>query len=228
MSSTSNRTLCVFRVSKDGLVLENQRLGVSAYVDKLPEKPQELHIVGSTFKKKIPELEQLLRDVRAGKFDELVFYSVCRTGRDHLYDVMLWRTCEETGTRLRYIANGIDSHEPNSKIIFNFLSTMGEVERENISMRTKAGIRRAKQQAADRGEALDWHCGKPRGCLSHDTLKHLKHIRIMLGNDCSFREIAEVYHVSFSTIRKIKCMSDTEVDAYVKHGNDARKMLATV
>jgi DNA invertase Pin-like site-specific DNA recombinase len=199
------------------MLLENQRIAMKAYIDALPQPPIELHVTGSSCKRQSPDLQQLLSDIRQRKWDEVALYSVCLSGRDHAFDIELWRTCARTGCVLRYVANGISSDAPNAKVIFEVISSLAQCDREDVSARTKAGLARARAHYAANGKK--WPGGKGKGMLSQKTLNNLKTIRGLLAQNYSVREIAQATQSSFHTIINIKRMSGAEYRRYVRHGN---------
>ena len=85
---------------------ENQKYGLDDYITSLPYLPSVIDITATNWRKPIPEMEQLLVSIRSGVYDEVVFWTVDRTGRRHEWDVNFWALCRKHGVLLRFIADG--------------------------------------------------------------------------------------------------------------------------
>jgi len=100
--------------------------------------------VASGSKDSRPQLNQLMIDGYAHKFDGVVIWKLDRLGRSlqHLIDIVnkfdLWKI------HLVCVTQDIDTTTPNGKLLFHIFGAVAEFERQLISERTKMGLRYAK------------------------------------------------------------------------------------
>ncbi|MDO9714288.1 recombinase family protein [Paracraurococcus sp. LOR1-02] len=87
------------------------------------------------------ELAKVLEMARAG--DTVVCWRLDRLGRSlrHLIDIA--EQLERRGIALRSLTESIDTSTPSGRFLFNILGALGQMEREIIIERTKAGLRAA-------------------------------------------------------------------------------------
>jgi len=155
----NSRTLFVFRVSKRTSTTENQRFALEGIIRNMPAKPVTRSIIATSWRKPIPAMKELLAEVRAGKWDEVHFWRVDRTGRSHQYDVDLWKTCQRFSTVLIYHEEGLRSDRQDDEVKFYRLSVEAQAERESTSRRVKVSFDRKRAEA--RAAGGDWWTG---GC----------------------------------------------------------------
>lgn len=104
-----------------------------------------------------PQLDEMMRDVRAGKIRSIVIYKLDRLGRSlpHLLDLL--GEFRNRNVRLVSIADGLDSQtdNPMSRAFWRLLGVFAELEREIIRERVISGLAHAKAS----GKKL----GRPKG-----------------------------------------------------------------
>jgi DNA invertase Pin-like site-specific DNA recombinase len=100
---------------------------------------------GST---KRPKFDQLFKDAKAKQFDMVFFWSLDRFTRegvkvtlDYLAELDSCGVCWKS-----YQEQFIDSCGPFKDAVISIMATLAKMERERISERTKAGMRRAKRE----------------------------------------------------------------------------------
>ena len=135
MKPKNERTLVVYRVSKKSSTTENQKYGLDDYITSLPYLPSVIDITATNWRKPIPEMEQLLVSIRSGVYDEVVFWTVDRTGRRHEWDVNFWSLCRKHGVLLRFIADGLRSDRADDDLEFHDRSIRAERERRQMRKR---------------------------------------------------------------------------------------------
>jgi DNA invertase Pin-like site-specific DNA recombinase len=104
-----------------------------------------------------PELSRLLEHARKG--DVLVVWRLDRLGRSlrHLIDVV--EDLNQRGIALRSLTEAIDTSSAAGRLLFHILAALGQMERELIVERTRAGLRAAAahRPAIDRQQLLGAH-----------------------------------------------------------------------
>src|SRR3954468_4263017 len=102
-----------------------------------------------------PELAKLLETARAG--DTIACWRLDRIGRSlrHLTEIV--EQLERRGIALRSLTESIDTSTPSGRFLFNILGALGQMEREIIVERTRAGLRAAAARGhrGGRPPALD-------------------------------------------------------------------------
>lgn len=99
---------------------------------------------GSAAKKNRRGLSLALLDVREG--DALVVWKLDRLAR-RVRDIMdITDRLEDKGVHFVSLRDGIDTTNAAGRMMFNMLSVMAEFERDQISERTRAGMRAAKRR----------------------------------------------------------------------------------
>lgn len=91
-----------------------------------------------------PQLDELLKDMRAGFFNCIVCYKVGRLGRSTKHLLTIAEECYNKKIDLIFATQRIDTHTPAGKMFFTILGAFAEFEAELISERTKLGLKNAK------------------------------------------------------------------------------------
>jgi DNA invertase Pin-like site-specific DNA recombinase len=87
-----------------------------------------------------PELNRLIEDAKAKKFDCVVFYSLCRLGRKALLVLQLIDILSKMGIEIITCRETIDTSTPVGRFQLGIMTLLYELERENILERTKDGM----------------------------------------------------------------------------------------
>lgn len=199
----NKRILVVFRVSNQDLTTKNQEKAMEKHIADMLTPPAIRHITGSTWKKAIPEMTTLLHEVEQKQWDEIHFWRVCRTGRNHLYDVKLFDACIRNNVVLRFVDDNLRSDVDQDRLMFNMRSTIAEYERLLISKRTKEGIARKRAERKAKG-LRDTFNGKKKGNRWGKTLKAIPLILDCLRAGHSMRRIASVTGLNQRTVMNIR------------------------
>jgi len=143
--------------------------------------------------RRIDELMQTLDDA-----DTLVVTELSRLGRSTAEIIGLVNALVKRNIRVIIIKQNLDisKHDMNSKIIITLFSLFAELERDMISLRTKAALASKRLQ----GVTL----GKPKGTIQKSKFdKDVEKIKELLGYGLSARKIAAVLgftsHVAINT-----------------------------
>lgn len=97
-------------------------------------------------------LEDMLSDLDEG--DTLVVWKLDRLGRSTIHLLQLLDDLRKRGVDFQAITQGIDTTTAVGRMLYGQLAVFAEFEREQISERTKAGMRTAKARGV--------HVGRPR------------------------------------------------------------------
>src|SRR4051812_15171981 len=101
------------------------------------------------------ELTKLLDTARDG--DAVVCWRLDRIGRSLRHLTEIAERLEQRGIALRSLTESIDTSTPSGRFLFNILGALGQMEREIIVERTRAGLRasRLRGRVGGRPRALD-------------------------------------------------------------------------
>lgn len=106
-----------------------------------------------------PQLDKMLSMVRNKEFDAVLVWKLDRLGRSAGHLITLLDELNRLNVSFISLHESMDSTTPMGKAMFGVMAVMAQLERDNISMRTKAALKSKK----DRGERL----GAP---IIHDHL----------------------------------------------------------
>ena len=134
-----------------------------------------------------PQLDIMLRDARAHRFELVLTTKVDRIARSvrNLYEVL--KDLEASGVQFRCTDQDISTQTATGKLLLNVLASVAEFERELIRDRTKAGLVRARSQ----GKTL----GRPNVAIDMDQ------VRAMHASGVGLRTIGKQLGVSHQTIK---------------------------
>lgn len=108
-------------------------------------------ISGAKDPSKRPDLKRLLEDGKEGKYDCVVFYSLCRLGRTAIIVLHLIDDFHKMGIDVISCKESIDSSTPMGRFQLGVMSNLLELERENIISRTKDGIEQRRLKDGNTG-----------------------------------------------------------------------------
>jgi len=192
------------RVSTNKQESENQLIALREYCKKTGYQIIKEYVdIISGKEDKRPNWDKLFLDAHQRKFDIILFWDLSRFSRSGtLFTLQKLQELQNLGI------NYISFREPFlntvgqfKDIVISIFSTMAKIEREQISERTKAGLRRAKINGAVLG----------RGLLPKETITKVEGL---LKQGISYTEInkqvkyrtksGKLRHVSIGKISEIK------------------------
>ena len=178
------------RISKESSELDNQRLVLQDYCDKMKYEIVDIYadiISGASTKR--PEFNRMLSDASKHKFSLLLFYSLDRFSRSGTRDTIRYlQMLDDYNVMYKsFTEQYIDSSGIFKDVIIALLSTLAKQERIRISERVHAGLIRAKQQGRVGG----------RPTLDCSKIKRIKEMRNE-GNNIS--EIARELEISRGSV----------------------------
>ena len=100
-----------------------------------------------------PQLDKLMRDARAHRFDCVIVWKVDRFGRSVSNLLEALKLLESYGVRFMVISQSIDTDQasPTSRLLMTILSAVAEFERSMICERVAAGLKAAKRRGVQLG-----------------------------------------------------------------------------
>ena len=139
-----------------------------------------------------PQLQRMFSDASKRHFDLVLFWALDRFSREGVFDTLnhLQRLSAAGVGWRSYTEQFFDSAGPFKDAVISIMATLAKMEREKISERTKAGLRRARRA----GKVL----GRPR--LAPETAKRIIALR---KSGMSFRVIARQLDVGLSTVVRV-------------------------
>lgn len=146
---------------------------------------------GTTLRR--PGMADLEADVQAGKIGAVVVWRLDRVGRTAV-ELLSWlKSLEVAGVEFVSVRDAIDTSTAAGKLLRTILAGFAEYEREVISERIRAGIRKARAQGKKWG-------GRKPGARTKLTPKVLKSIRALLREETPKAEIARQLKIDRSTV----------------------------
>lgn len=109
-----------------------------------------------------PAFEQLLTDMRTGKFEGIVCYKLDRIGRSLKHLLNLFEEFANKKIGFVSYSQNIDTTTPEGRMFLKMLMVLAEYERELIVARTKEGLRRAIKQGKKLGRPVGVKDSRPR------------------------------------------------------------------
>jgi DNA invertase Pin-like site-specific DNA recombinase len=157
-----------------------------------------------------PNWDQLFIDAHRKKFDIVLFWDLSRFSRSGtLYTLQKLRELENLGIGyISYREPYLNTVGQFKDVVISILSTVAKIEREQISERTKAGLRRAKLNGVILGRS-----SIPQDIIAkaEDMLKQGRSYN-EINRDVKYRtKSGKLRHISIGKISEIKkCLSEKE------------------
>ena len=193
-SHTSNRAAIYVRVSTTdkGQEVENQLIDLRKVVAGRGWELVKVYRDQESGAKSRPQFKSMFADARRGLFDIVLFWSLDRFSREGVYETLEHlRTLDGYGVRFLSLQEQyLDTLGPFREAVIGILAAVAGMERQRISERVKAGMRRAAGQGVK--------FGRPRAKIPDDTLL------LMVEEGWSLRRIAEQLGVGKATVYRRK------------------------
>jgi DNA invertase Pin-like site-specific DNA recombinase len=192
-TSKTARTALYARVSTTG---HGQDVGLQ--LDDLREVAQQRgwNVVGEFVDEGVsgaatsrPALDDMMEQARRGKLALVVVWKLERLGRSSQHLLQILDELQALGVGFVSIRDsGIDTTSATGRLMLHILGAFAAYERELIRERTRAGVRRAR----DNGKTF----GRPRRDLD------LRAARVLLDQGHSVRDVADMLGLPRSTLRR--------------------------
>jgi DNA invertase Pin-like site-specific DNA recombinase len=150
---TKKRAGLYLRVSTEAQTTENQAIELKRYCERQGwtiAKTYEDHAVSGTQRDR-PSLDEMLSDAQRGKFDVVVVWKIDRLARSTAHLLEILNLLRANHVDFCASTQGIDTTTAHGRMLFTFLGAIGEFERELITERVTAGIKRAKANGVQFG-----------------------------------------------------------------------------
>ena len=188
-----SKTALYLRVStadKQDSGLESQRLALENYCKVNGISNYQFYsdkMSGS--KTSRPALDQMIKDCKSGEIENVIVFSFSRFGRSlkHLIESMEFFNQNKIG--FISISEKFDTTTSIGRVMFAIISALGQWEREQVSVRVKAGMANARAK------------GKQIGAQKKHTNPEL--FLKLRQQGLSTREIAKIIKCSPNTVSKI-------------------------
>lgn len=98
-----------------------------------------------------PQFNEMIADLRKGKFKAIAVWKLDRIGRSLQHLLSLFTEFNKRGIEFISLTQNIDTTTPEGRMFLRMLMIMSEYERELIINRVNAGLDRAKRQGKNLG-----------------------------------------------------------------------------
>lgn len=140
-------------------------------------------------KERRPELDRLMTDAKAKRFDAIAFWRFDRFARSLKHLIAAADDLKSWGVGFVSMTEGIDTSTPAGRMVFQIFGAIAEFERNLIRERVQLGVDRARRD----GKRL----GRPRKRLDEEAI--VRAVR----RGCSVKRVARENNVARSTIRAV-------------------------
>src|SRR6266511_1464736 len=96
-------------------------------------------ISGTKGEAKRPELARLMRDIRSGKIDMVIFAALDRLGRNTRIILDLVEKMTDEGVEIVSCKESLDTSTPTGKFVLTMFAALAQLDRDNIVKRTTDG-----------------------------------------------------------------------------------------
>ena len=133
------------RVSKEeqNEMIQVDKLKTFASLQNINVTKTYIDVISGT-KDSRPALNTMLIEMRQGLFDCILIYKLDRLGRSLKHLINICEEIHNKGIDLIVMTQNLDTKTASGKLLFHILGAVAQFERELISERTKAGLKKAK------------------------------------------------------------------------------------
>ena len=110
-----------------------------------------------------PSLLVCLKSLERG--DTLIVWKLDRLGRNLADLIAMLDDLTARGVAFRSLTEAIDTQTPTGRAMWQMIGILAELERSQISERTRAGVAAAKRRGVHQGPAAKRRAGQPRRAL---------------------------------------------------------------
>ena len=141
-----------------------------------------------------PNFKKMMELVEKGKIDFIIFTKLDRLARS-LQDLLnIVSNLEKRGVKFVVVEQNIDTSTSQGRLLFQILGAFAEFERTIIKERMDAGRKKAELTGKTKSGKP---CNRPKLSLDEDG------VRYKYKQGMSMNQIAKIYHVSITPIRRI-------------------------
>jgi DNA invertase Pin-like site-specific DNA recombinase len=196
----NNKIYAYIRISKDDLDIDNQRFEINAYSQKRYGKTPDIFVEDVVSGKKTANERNLGAMLKKLKKDDIfIAASTSRIGRNFFDMIETAKIVLEANAQFIAIQQNFElTNDFQGKMLFTFYSLMAEREREDISLRTKAGIAKRKSEGVK--------MGRPKDAISPKIKDKAKEVTEYKAKGLSDTAIGKIYGVTRQTVAKFITM----------------------
>ena len=197
MTTDGVRAAIYLRVSTtDVQTTENQRMALARVAAhrgwEIVQTYEDAGISGAKGRDQRPAFNQMLKDAVRGRFGVLMVWSIDRLGRSVMHVASAMAEMDAAGVALYSDQQAIDSTSPFGKAMMQMACVFGELEREMIRARVRAGLNRVREQGIKK-------LGRPQvGQKAEDN------IRRQLGAGHGILKVAKLVGCGSGTVQRVK------------------------
>lgn len=144
-----------------------------------------------------PALDELRREAKAGRTQEVMVYGLDRLGRSLKDLLLLLDDLTASGCAVISLRESIDLATATGRLMTHMLGALAEFERSLIRDRVRSGLERAKAEGTRSGRAI----GRPRRDVDVNAARRLR------AEGRSWREVAVALKVPLATLRRSVCQN---------------------
>jgi len=153
-----------------------------------------------------PDLDRLLADAKAKKFDCILCWKLDRFGRSLVDCLNNIRLLEGSGIRFIAVTQGLDTDQKNpaSRLLLHILGAVAEFERSLIAERSHAGRARYQQDFESGRVGVAVHSRSGRNLAPHRPKKIFDRHRVaeLRSQGLSIRQIAKAMDLGLGTVSR--------------------------
>lgn len=172
----------LLRVSSSSQSVDSQKLPLIDYVEK--QNYELVNIYEDTISgvaKVKPARERLLEDIRKGRINKVVVFSVCRISRNTADFLKFMDELQELKCDLYIHTANLDTNSTFGRTMLSFVAIMAQFEREMLKARISEGIANRKKQGLSVGRPSSVNTGiieaikilKEQGIGARETMRRL-------------------------------------------------------
>ncbi len=160
-----------------------------------------------------PALDRMMNEVKAGKVEKIIVYSLSRLGRSTTHLLKLMDELGANNVKFISLSERLETETPAGRMIFTVLAAVSQLERELIAERVRCGLRNARAKGI--------HIGRKKLRDSHL-------IRKLLAAGMSYRQISSIAKCSHGSVHAEVLDMKKEKAAELQKQRDAESALETV
>ncbi|WP_200416187.1 recombinase family protein [Virgibacillus salexigens] len=140
-----------------------------------------------------PEMTRLLKDAAQKKFDTIIIYKLDRLARKTRDSLEIAETLNEHGVQLISLSESIDTSTPHGRMFYTVLSSLAEMERDQIVGRVKMGMtQRAKEGKWNGGQCLGYDSKDKKLYVNPNEAKIVREIFELADKGYGYKKIAGI------------------------------------
>jgi DNA invertase Pin-like site-specific DNA recombinase len=139
-----------------------------------------------------PQFDQMMKDIRTGHYSALITWKFDRIGRSTVHLITVLEELKTLEIDFISITESVDTSSPMGKMIFGIFAVLAQFEREQLIMRTKAGMNAAKERGAKIGRTKKLDMDQELEIVDE------------LNKGAKIEEVINQFNISRATVYRIK------------------------